>query len=235
MPRDKENRVGKYPHQILAKLPIPIELKKLIVANTFIEYKQFNPVTQRSGSIRFHNTYAVISNVTNTEAAEPNNLMIADISTKFLNKTTLDVNWKFYLGNPRGRFDISGKLGSLDLAAVNTVSVPMGPAELKDGRLQQLLFNFKGNNYNLDGTVKMLYKDLKVAILEKEEGTRELDKKTVASLAANIFIKNNNPGSEKEEPRVITVNFERDTNRSIFSLVWKSLFKGIKESAGIKK
>ena len=87
----------------------------------------------------------------------------------------------------------------------------------------------------MNGTVKMLYEDLKVSVLEKEEGTKKLDKKTVASIAANIMIKNSNPANKKEDPKIINVQMERDTNRSIFYLVWKSLFKGIKETAGIKK
>jgi hypothetical protein len=93
----------------------------------------------------------------------------------------------------------------------------------------------EGNDYSMNGTVKMLYDGLKVSGLEKEEGTKKLDKKDVASIAANIMIKNSNPQNKKEDPKVITVQMERDTNRSIFYLVWKSLFKGIKETVGIKK
>jgi hypothetical protein len=80
-----------------------------------------------------------------------------------------------------------------------------------------------------------VYDDLKIYVLERDKGSKELDKKTLATIAANIIIKNSNPQRKKDEPRVIEVQMERDTNRSIFYLVWKSLFKGIKETAGIKK
>ena len=83
----------------------------------------------------------------------------------------------------------------------NRVTEPMGPAKLEEGRLNDLQFNLEGNDYSMNGTVKMLYKDLKVSVLEKEEGTKKLDKKTVASIAANIMIKNSNPAKEKERSK----------------------------------
>jgi hypothetical protein len=86
----------------------------------------------------------------------------------------------------------------------------------------------------MDGTVKMLYEDLKVALLEKDKGATELDKKSLMSFLANFVIKNDNPRGN-EDPRIAQVHWERDPNRSLFNLCWKSLFKGIKETVGVKK
>jgi len=160
--------------------------------------------------------------------------MRADIDARFLNKTSLKVVWQFYLQNPKGRFDVKGNLGSIAAIDANPLTVPMGPARMENGQIKSLQFDFEGNNNGMNGTVKMLYKDLKLSILEKDEDTKKLDKKGIASFVANIIVKNDNPKA-KEDPRIIQVNLERDTNRSIFYLIWKSIFKGIKETVGIKK
>ena len=81
--------------------------------------------------------------------------MTADISTKFLNKTPLKVVWQFYLQNPRGRFDVKGSMGSIAAIHANPLTEPMGPARLEDGQINRLQFDFEGNNYATDGTVKM--------------------------------------------------------------------------------
>jgi hypothetical protein len=233
--RDKKNRVGTYPHQSIDKIPISVQVKKLILSNTFVEYKEKSKISAQSGKVQFHNVYASITNLTNNnEAIKANNVMTADINTKFMNKTPLKVVWQFYLQHPKGRFHVKGNMGSIAAREVNPITQPMGPAKLEDGLINSLQFNFEGNNYGIDGTVKMLYEDLKLTILEKVEGSKRLDKKTLASFAANIIIKNDNPKG-KDDPRIAIVHFERDTNRSIFHLVWKSLFNGIKETVGIKK
>jgi len=236
IPRDKKNRVGWYPHQVLEKIPVPIKIKKIILPNAFVEYKEKNPRSNQAGKVQFYNTQTTLTNVTNDkEAIRENNTLTAAIATRFLNKAALNVVWQFYLGHPKGRFDVKGNLGPMLFADASVVTEPMGPAKLEEGRLNNLQFKLEGNDYSMNGTVKMLYDGLKVAVLEKEEGTKKLDKKTVASIAANIIIKNSNPTKEKEDPKIVTVQMERDTNRSIFYLAWKSLFKGIKETVGIKK
>lgn len=236
IPRDKKNRVGTYPHQAVAKIPIPVEVPVMMVHNTYVEYKEKNPKTQQAGKVRFHQAEAVIRNLTNIkEKVAQNNLMTVDISTRFLNIAPFNVKWKFYLLQPNGRFDVSGTLGGLDAKAVNVLSEPMGPARIEGGRINKVQFNFAGNDYNMTGKVLMLYDDLKIAILEKEDGSRKLEKKKLASFVANIFVKNSNPQRKGKDPREPFVSNARNTNRSIFNVSWKTLFEGIKETAGINK
>lgn len=235
IPRDKKNRVGKYPHQLLDKIPVSVQVKKMILSNTFVEYKEKSKITSQSGKVQFHDVSATITNLTNNkDAVKADNVMRADINTKFLNKAPLKCVWQFYLKHPKGRFDIKGNLGSIAGSDINALIEPMGPAKMEKGQIKSLDFNFEGNNYGTDGTVKMLYNDLKLSVLEKDKGSKELDKKSLTSFVANIVIKNDNPKG-KDEPRIASVHFDRDTNRSIFHLVWKSIFKGIKETVGIEK
>lgn len=236
LPRDKKNRVGSYPHQALAKVSLQLHIKKLILANSYVEYKEKNPRTNMAGRVRFHDLAATITNVSNIkEAIQQDNVMKATIATRFLNKTPLKVTWQFYLQHPKGRFDIEGNLAGMQFKDANPLTQPMGPAKLEEGRLHNLQFYLTGDDYGINGSVKMLYDNLKITVLEKAKGSRKLDKKELASFAANIIIKNSNPAGKKDEPRIITVDMERNTNRSIFYLAWKAIFKGIKETAGIKK
>lgn len=236
IPRDKRNRVGTYPSQIVMKLPIPIEVDKLVLKNSYVEYKERNHITKNSGKVQFHGVYATITNLTNKkERIAKDNTMNIDISTRFLNKAPFKANWVFYLGSPNGRFDVKGNLGSIDVKDLNPLTEPMGPARLEKGRINNLTFDLKGNDYSTTGTVKLLYEDLKIALLEKDKGAKEWDKKSLTSFVANLFVKNSNPRDEDEEPLVKTITLERDTNRSIYYLTWKTIFKGAKETLGIKK
>lgn len=234
--RDKKNRVGTYPQQAVMKLPIPVHVKRLVLSNAFVEYKERNNITKRAGKVQFYSAYANISNLTNRkEIIAKDNTMNVDINTSFMNKTPFSVSWVFYLGNPNGRFDVKGKMGSLDAKNLNPLTEPMGPARIENGTIRSLDFNLKGNDYSMNGSVLMLYDNIKIALLEKDKGKTEWDKKSLTSFVANIMIKNSNPSGKSETPRSITTSNQRDTNRSIFHLTWKTLFKGTKETLGIKK
>lgn len=233
--RDKKNRVGTYPHQAIQKIPLSMQIEKIILPSAFVEYKERNKVTRQAGKVQFYNVSAVINNFTNNkEAVEKNNVMTVDINSRFMNKAPLHITWSFYLLNPKGRFDVKGSLGAMNAADVSVLSIPMGPARIDEGKIRGVDFNFKGHDYGMDGQVRLLYDDLKVTILEKDEDTKKIKKKGIKTFAANLFIKNSNP-KKNEEPRTPDVHFDRDTNRSIFHLSWKTLFKGIKETVGVKK
>ncbi len=234
-PRDGKNRVGSYPHQVINSLPWNFKVNKVIVANGFVEYKERNHITRKSGKVRFHNISAVINNFTNDKASiAQNNLMTADVRTSFLNKTVLNTNWTFYLRHPNGRFGVRGQMGGIDALQLNELAEPMGPARIEKGKMKSLQFDLNGNNHNTKARVKVLYSDLKLSLLERDKGAAETDKKFLASLLANIVIKNDNPKND-DEPREVELDYTRDPNRSIFNLCWKAIFKGIKETLGVKK
>jgi hypothetical protein len=232
-PRDKKNRVGYYPHQVLDDVPLVFNIRKVNVRNSFIEYKERNHITRQSGLVQFYSVNGSITNFTN-DKHDPNKVMRAVINSNFLNKTPLKTNWAFYLFHPKGRFDVSGTMGSINGRDVNALAEPMGPASIKEGRFNGLSFDLHGNDYSMNGNVKFLYEDLKVALLEKDKGATETDKKFLTSLLANFVIKNSNPRGD-DEVRVQQVYLTRNTNRSLFYLTWKTIFKGISETVGIKK
>jgi hypothetical protein len=235
IPRDKKNRLGTYPQQVMQKIPLNFRVGKVILSDCFIEYKERSNITFQSGKVQFYNTYASISNFTNDKKSiADNNVMTAVLSSKFLNKTPLKVTWQFYLSNPNGRFDVKGSMGAIDATLLNPLTEPMGPASINKGNINGTEFNLQGHDYGMDGSVKFLYEDLKITVLEKNKGIKELDKKTLKSFIANMVIKNSNP-KNNQDVRVMQVHNDRNMNHSIFYLTWKTLFKGLKETVGIKQ
>ncbi len=232
-PRDKKNRVGYYPHQVLDDIPLGFAIKKVNIRNSFVEYKERNHITRQSGKVQFYNVNGTITNFTNDKTAR-NKVMKAVVNSSFLNKTSLKTNWTFYLFHPKGRFDVSGNIGAIDGQVLNSLAEPMGPASIEEGHLNGMTFDLHGNDYSMDGNVKMLYEDLDVAILEKDKGATETDKKFLTSLIANFVIKNSNPKGN-DAVRVQQVNLSRDINRSLFNLCWKTIFQGIRGTVGIKQ
>ncbi len=227
-PPDTRSKLGTYPHQKLARIAFPVRIGKIILKNSAVEYKERGRLLQKTGKVNFNHINAVISNITN-DLAEPDKIATADIQARFLNRFPVQVFWTFYLFNANGRFDVRGHLGALNAAAINGITEPLGGVRIKSGRIKRLDFNFKGNDYGMDGTVKLLYDDLKIAVLKKKKDTGILKEKKLASWGANMIIKDANP-SGKEAPRLIPVHFDREINRSIFHLSWKTLLKGIKQT-----
>jgi hypothetical protein len=109
----------------------------------------------------------------------------------------------------------------------------MGPVELTSGHISRLEFDLTGTNYNMSGNLTLLYDDLHVALLKKDDDSVHFKKRKVTSLLANVKIKNKNP-EKGEAPRITPVNYRRNIYASIFNLAWKSLLTGVQETIGAK-
>jgi hypothetical protein len=226
----KRNRIGDYPQQILQKIPVSLRVKKIVLSNGYLEYRERNKTTRRIGKVQLYHMNAVISNFTNDKVAIAiDNIMKVDIRSSFLNKTPFNLTCSFYFLHPQGRFDLRGYVGPIDGTSLNPIVEPMGDVSIKKGTISGVEFDLHGNNYNMDGTVKMEYKDLKVFMLKTDRGKNELGKRSVMSLLANMFIVNSNP-RKNEAPRVVQVHTDRDPNYTIVNLSWNTLLKGIGES-----
>jgi len=123
-------------------------------------------------------------------------------------------------------------MGSLDATILNSLSKPMALVEVHSGTVTSLDFNLMGNDNRIKGIVRLLYNDLKIKILKKDEESADYKKKKVMSLMANIMVINANPGKNKPV-RIVSVSHPRDVYRSIFNFIWKSIFEGVQKTVGI--
>ncbi|MBC7903671.1 MAG: hypothetical protein H7Y27_09615, partial [Gemmatimonadaceae bacterium] len=232
-PRDKVDRRGGYPQQMLMKMDLPVAIKKLIIRSAFIEYKEFNPKSDYNGRVQFQRASASISNVTNikSEIAQNNNLLI-NFNAHFLNFAPMHATINMKLGDPRGRFTASGGMSKFDATRLNVLLKPAALAQVDKGTVNKLTFSLNADDNNSNGQLVMLYEDLKLTILKKDSAENKLQKKKFASFLGNMVIKNANPSGRKD-PRKATIQYQRDPNRSFFNLIWKSIFVGVKESVGV--
>jgi hypothetical protein len=137
-----------------------------------------------------------------------------------------------FLNDRNGRFTFSGSMEGFEANKLNVLMEPMGLAKIEKGQVNKVDFDFNGHNYGADGKLTLLYDDLKITLLKKDSSEDKFKKKKLASFIANIIVKNSNPQGKKPV-RVADVHYQRDTNRSFFNLMWKSIYTGVKQTAGM--
>jgi hypothetical protein len=230
-PEQKESKIGHYPHQELLKIPIAVALKKIIVQNGRIEYKEKNPQTAKSGAVIFDNVSASLLNVTNRKGRS--GILTVNFNSRFLGKVPLTATLQFYMKNKNGKFTVHGSMKTTDATIFNPLSKPMALVEIHSGTIQSLDFNLICDDYKAKGIIQLLYNDLKIKILKQEElGTSSYKSKKIFSFLANTIIPDANPLKNKPV-RIVTVNHARNTRRSMFNLLWKAIFEGAQKTVGI--
>lgn len=229
-PRDNKSRVGHYPQQVMDHIPFRFTIKKVNINDSYVEYKERNDISRQSGRVSFHHMNATLTNFTNDKKAAGQEMVLV-ANARFLDQTSFTSKWKFYLFHPNGRFDVSGNVGPIPGRSLNVIAEPTGPSHIREGQMNGLEFILQGHDHGMQGSIQLLYDNLKIDLMEKDNATAKPDKKFLTSLVANILIKNSNP--KKNEPaRKVNVSITRDANRSFFWLCWQTIYKGIRETIG---
>lgn len=235
-PKPATDKRGKDPHQQILKLAWNIGIDTVSIANTNIVYEELSKVTQQKGKISFNNTDIRLVNVTNDSSRlsrSPH--LTADIQSKFMNAAPLTVHFDFDMSSEIGAFQYRGKLGAMNGRVLNQVLKPLAQIEITTADIRSLAFNFKIDQNKSVGTVDFRYDNLKVKLLMLEDEGALISKRKLAStLATTVIINSGNPDGIGKYTKG-NVYYNRPQSYAFFKIIWKSLFQGIKTSAGVSQ
>ena len=167
-----KTKIGKYPHQLLMKLPLQVNIKQLNINNAEVMYEELNPVSGKSGKLYLNNLNAHAINVTNEKDQISKNRFSKVSATALIKKTVpLSAHLSFDLKQYKsGNFTAQVKIGATDnRKIINEVAEPLGLLSIKTGSISNLSSTISGNNIQGSGKVLLAYNDLHISLLKKDE------------------------------------------------------------------
>lgn len=233
-PTDRERT---YPNFGLKEIRADLNIDTIDGKNINVSYTEFNHKSDQTGTIVFNNTSGRVLNVTtNKEALERNNICSINLTSYFMNRGKLDVQFTFNLTDENLPFAYKGSIGPMDLTVLNPAVMTLGLIKVNTGKLTRFDFDIKADNSVSKGRVALLYNDLKVTVLKPDTINDKLKHMAIASLYANVMIlKHNNPDNPGEMPRSFDVNYERPRDYPFFKNIWHTLLTGIKPCIGLNE
>ncbi|MCJ0742155.1 AsmA family protein [Pedobacter montanisoli] len=232
-PKNTEPKSGRFPHQLLQKLNIPLSIHKINVNNLDIDYAEYDKVTKQRGRVEFKNTSGEFSNVTNQEKFKKlNSFTTAKLTSYLMGQGKLQVDFKFNIISPDGDFSYKGNLGVMDARQLNYVTKPLAMVQVNRCQIKELDFDIDVKKDIAKGKIDFRFNDLSLKILKKQEEGEGLTGMGILSLLANaIVISPDNP-SENGRHVIAPINYQRKPSASFFNFLWKTIFQGVKYSVG---
>jgi hypothetical protein len=226
------SKMGNFPNQLVMKIPIQMKVQALNMSGLDFTYEEHNPVSKQSGRIYIDNINLSIHHVSNVKQKQMQP-MTAKGSGLFMHKIPVNTDFSFDMNQAAsGTFACNIKADGFDGTLINSFAKPLGLVEVENGDLQKVYATINGDQWKAHGDVLVLYKDLKLSLLEKDKGKKELDKKDVTTFVANSFVlKQNNPAAN-DDPRREKAEFKRIPEGGFFMLVWKTMMAGVLKTIG---
>lgn len=232
--KPKKDRSASFPNAGIYRLKTDLKIDTIKLEHINIKYTELNAKSHKLGYVDFNHTSGTILNLTtNAEALKANKYCDLSLTSYFMNKGRLNINFKFDMISPNLAYSYKGHLGPLNLQIVNPAAMTLAMVKINGGKLNSFKFDVKGDKYKSEGRTTVLYTDLKVTLLKPDTTKNKMKHMTIASFFANaMIIKHNNPDNPGDEPRSFYVNNPRPPEFGFFKTVWKTLLTGIRASVG---
>jgi hypothetical protein len=224
-----------FPHQLVMKIPTKINVKKLQLHELDVSYEEFNPDANKSGTVTFNNINGTITNISNIpDIMKTYQHTTAELKGLFMNAVSFTSKFSFDLKKYKtGNFSMQMSIGGLDKDVINSIAEPLGLFAVKTGAVTKAHTKIAGDNYTSNVELTMLYNDLHLTPLKKDETDTGMHSKKLTGFFANVFlIKNANP-TQLGDPRTIQVKVKRNAEQAFFGFIWKSTLTGILETIGL--
>lgn len=221
--------------EAILNVPIPFRLDTLELKRGNIQYQEHLPDAVETGKISFEEVYMSAYRISNLDSlVEKNIRMEADVRTRFMGASWLDVHFDFPLNDPSQMHYISGEMYELPLNVMNGMLETTAFTSIKSGHAYAIKFDMRLNDQVSGGDVHFAYRDLKIELLNKEDPNDPKLKEVVGSWIANLFVvKTDNPSNKSQSLRMGAISYARDNTKSVFFYWWRSLLSGLKESMGL--
>ncbi|QOW11184.1 hypothetical protein Q73A0000_12860 [Kaistella flava (ex Peng et al. 2021)] len=220
IPKDDETVKPMY-SQLLRSIKFPVFVQNLDLKNSLLVYEEDTKKSDGPGKLTFNDFNMNVKNLNSGKMKGRPTLVPISVNCRFMNASPMNLRWSFDTANMNDAFSISGNIADLPASRINPFIEPYLKIQAT-GLISDLIFNFKGTQHGINGTLKMVHQNLKIAILKQ---TGEKDK--VLSAVANMFVKTDS-GNYPESVEVEEV--ERDKTKSFFNLFWRGIEQGLKKT-----
>jgi len=218
------NKQQQLPVAFMKKLPVELDVKKVVVKNSAVAYEEFPKDGNQTGILKVVNMNMSVYPLTNNPkiAAGMHNHVEASI----MGSGTVNADIFMPL-NSDSEYYVNGSIDNLSLTALNPSAENLGKFHIESGLLNNLSFRFWLNEEKAHGKIVGEYHNL---VLDKLKGN---DKKKAAIptfALKTIIIPKNKDRSLPVSRRTGIIRYENDPTRFFSFYLVKSLLSGVRDS-----
>ncbi len=229
LPPDFASKIGSYPHQRLLQASSTIMVNAVSIKGADLSYTEKAEKTGEEGTLKLNDLNIDITNVTNdSNRIKQAGECLLNVNGKILGASPLQAQFRFYLADTTGRFDVAGDVKSINAAQLNALAEPLANVKLQSFNISRIDFTIRGDDFGAQSDVAMQYDNLFVLLQKEDAKTGEMKtKKFMTKLLNRFTLHESNPGPGGVVRKAAGAQRARVSSQSFFGLVWKSLFTGM--------
>lgn len=210
-------------NKLLREIPFKLNVDTLSVRESVLEYEEEKTLENGAGLLSFNRFNMQVIDLSSGYKATVLPDVVIKVDCRFMNNAPLKVDWRFNVLDQSDGFHIKGSLLNFPAESIHTFTKPYMNTTFT-GKLNQVYFNFTGNDLTSNGNFAIKYDDLSVAVYKT--GKQRNEKHRFFSAVGNILVKNDTGEKLKE----VTVSVDRIPEKSFYNFLWRNMEEGLKQT-----
>ena len=213
-------------HEVLAAIRLPFELNRISITNGYLRYSERLVANDDPGVLTFEDVNISAKEVTNRSKSK-NSIQLHGEGI-FMNEGLLKIQMTIPVVSPDLSFHYSGSLSAMDLARLNAFLDIMEHTRIKSGSAQEASFEIDVVNGQARGHVRGIYRNLEIALLNKDTLSERGLGNRVSSFVANVVnIRNSNVPNGSGAMKLGIVEYVRKPEDTFLQFAWFALKSGV--------
>jgi len=228
-PDDRDTTGLLMPHELLASIKGILQIDSLRISDGRFQYSERFAMGSKPAVVTFDKLQASAKGITNQ--GSPGASIVIQTQAQFVKAGTIKLVMTIPVQTRECSFKYSGSLSGMELSALNSFLEVSDHMRIKAGVLEEAAFDVDVVSGRANGTVTGIYRDLKLAAINKETGSEKGLMDRITSFIGNTFTirRNNVPGSMK----IGTIHRVRLRDDPFFQYEWFALRTGVQDVIGI--
>ncbi|MCC9167705.1 hypothetical protein [Pontibacter harenae] len=208
-----------------------VQIDTIAVGGGEIIYSEIAADGVEPGVLTLDDTKLLFTNITNdTLQLREKSIVTVVGSSSFMGKSLLKANFEFHMDHPEDLYTYEGTLEPMKFEAFNPLFEKIMFFRMESGSINEAKFNVRATEHISEGQVHLLYDDLKMQMIDKNDpGNPGFFLNAGSWLINNLVVKDNNP-SKLGNYREGNIKVERDYTKSVFNHMSSAMTSGITSS-----
>jgi hypothetical protein len=230
-PFDVNSTNPQMPNEALSSMKEIVKIDSLKIINGRLKYSERFAIGATPGVITFNKINVSVSGITN-DTANPDTAVV-NAEGIFMNSGTMKLFMEIPLTSKNFSLHYSGSLGKMDVTTLNSFLEVSDHHRIKSGIIQSATYDINVTSGHASGSLRVIYKDLSVAVLNKDTGSEKgMFDRATSWVGKTFILRGSNKLDENVLEKIGKIKYTRKLDEPFFQFVWFALRSGIGDVVG---
>ena len=230
-PSSKDNPRPRMPNEFLSPIRNTIQLDSVIILNGRLHYGERFVVGAKPALVTFDSIGVLVEGSSNR--VFHTDTVVVRARGKIMQAATVNMFMSIPVSSRKFSFRYWGSLSKMNLTKLNPYIEISEHKRFKGGVIHSVVFDIDVTDGKSSGTVRAVYRDLKIVAIEDRTGSESGVFNTIVSfIGNNIKLNTTNMPDKSGSMKIGKVKYVRTRDDAFFEFAWFALRSGIDDVVG---